>query len=541
MHKLLISCVLLMSTVVPSVSAGTVNRAKKHRKAASEQTRKSVSAPSTGSSAVLQVSSSSTEAGALFASGVDSWEKLQTDQALLRWRQAVAKDRSFALAHLMLSYVSTDPVEQLTESNAATLLSPHVTPGEQLLIGWFSGAKQGNYVPAIAAMNDLLQQFPQDKHIALWAGSWLLNQGQYEPAIKRLEQAVKLDTNYAAALNDLGYAYAYQSNYSNALAAMEKYTALLPREPNPQDSYAEILRMSGKYEEAQDHYGIALSIDPKFHSSQLGIADTYSLMGQEKKAREEYVKAQALATDKTTELTDELQSAFTYVRDQDFLGADEALLTVAKQAHRSNLPLLEAQALRMRGTIQVIHTPDSLTTTEEGHSRRRLLFSSKKPTKRPENDYFEQAEQLLSEAKAITESDRQNETAQLLRARTEAAAKLSLFDEAQNYLAQLQSLALHSRSTLVQSAADGAQGAVLVYQNKWNEATEYLQRDSQNAFSLFRLAVAYRNSGDLQATQQQESLLTGFNQPTLEQAFVLPTVRARILASQTKAQTISHR
>ena len=131
-------------------------------------------------------------------------------------------------------------------------------------------------------------------------------------AQKRLEQAVAIDADFAAALNDLGYIYAYQGDYNQALIVMQHYVELLPNEPNPQDSYAEILRMAGRYDDALEHYRLALRIDPNFHSAQIGIADTYTLMGQQKRARKEYFNARVLATDKVTELQDATQSAFTH-------------------------------------------------------------------------------------------------------------------------------------------------------------------------------------------------------------------------------------
>ena len=57
-------------------------------------------------------------------------------------------------------------------------------------------------------MNELLQQYPKDKQLHLWAGSWLFHEKEYELAQKRLEEAVAIDTDFAPALNDLGYVYA---------------------------------------------------------------------------------------------------------------------------------------------------------------------------------------------------------------------------------------------------------------------------------------------------------------------------------------------
>ena len=49
--------------------------------------------------------------------------------------------------------------------------------------------------------------------------------------------------------------------------------------------------MAGHYTVAIDHYRVALSMNPQFYSSQFGIADTYMLMGDETRARQEYEKA----------------------------------------------------------------------------------------------------------------------------------------------------------------------------------------------------------------------------------------------------------
>jgi tetratricopeptide (TPR) repeat protein len=69
---------------------------------------------------------------------------------------------------------------------------------------------------------------------------------------------------------------------------MDKYVAMMPKDANPQDSYAELLRMAGRYEDSVEHYQAALAINPQFYSSLFGIADTYFLMGEELQARRTY-------------------------------------------------------------------------------------------------------------------------------------------------------------------------------------------------------------------------------------------------------------
>jgi len=65
---------------------------------------------------------------------------------------------------------------------------------------------------------------------------------------------------------------------------MDRYAALLPKEPNPQDSYGEILRMAGRFDSALERYRAALAIDASSILQQVGLADTYALMGDQERA-----------------------------------------------------------------------------------------------------------------------------------------------------------------------------------------------------------------------------------------------------------------
>ena len=129
--------------------------------------------------------------------------------------------------------------------------------------------------------------------------------------------------------------------------------AALPKDPNPQDSYAEILRMAGRFDQAIEHYRAALAIDPDFYSSQFGIADTYSLMGDQVRARQEYAigfkKFSPLELDRIQWQTRE---AITFVREGDYAAANRALQAVAEHAHAKHLSQSEADAWRQMAMYQ---------------------------------------------------------------------------------------------------------------------------------------------------------------------------------------------
>src|SRR5437868_7375940 len=219
----------------------------------------------------LPVTTRSEKARALYQRAMVDFGNLHVAQALQGWREAAKTDPKFAQAFIQIAFNSKDPAEQNSALRRAKAVASRVTPGERLLIRWVADVRENHYVEGIQAMNDLCGMYPRDKWLLYVAGNWLIIQESFEPARKFMERALAVDPKFPPALNDLGYAYALTHDYPHAVEAMERYVAALPGEPNPNDSYAEILRLSGDFQGALQHYRIALEIDPHFAYSQLGV------------------------------------------------------------------------------------------------------------------------------------------------------------------------------------------------------------------------------------------------------------------------------
>ena len=234
----------------------------------------------------MHISTKSPQAHVFFEKGMQKMEMLHTQDGLDNFRRAVQADPQFALGHILLTFFSQDPTEQVAEREKALATRASAGPEEKLVIDWLANASQANWVPAIQAMNEALNGYPNDKHLHWLAGWWLqLDRSQTQRAIAMFEQTMKIDPQFADAYNEAAYCYARQDNFDKAFADIKRYTELVPNEPNPQDSFAEISRMSGRFEDALTHYRMSLKIDPSFHESQLGLGDTYALMGDQQKAR----------------------------------------------------------------------------------------------------------------------------------------------------------------------------------------------------------------------------------------------------------------
>jgi tetratricopeptide (TPR) repeat protein len=456
----------------------------------------------------IVVTTSRTDARKLFESGMVEFENEHIRRALENWQAAVKKDPSFALAHLFISEATYNPVEQKIERVRAKALAGTVTPEEKLLIKWFSAVQEEQPVHAIEAMNDLLAKYPGDKRIAFLAGRWLSLQEQYEQAARYLERAIALDGSYAPAWNRLAYCHAYSGDYSKAFAAIERYVSLLPKEPNPQNSYAEILRMSGNYRDALEHYRVALKIDPAFQPSQIGIADTYALMGEEATARNEYEKTIRQTSMVGDTIRYALQSAITYVREKKQGKATSALNSVAKQAHDAHLSVPEAEAFR----IMALYERDDA-----------LAFK-----------YLNTAEAALAADTEAPRTELHEEQAEILRTRAVRAEAAGLNPVSTQALKQMETLMNTTHSTVLRRSYYGAMGSVLLADHKYGEAIPYLREDLGNPLSIQNLILAYTQTGANDRAHVLELKLAAMNEPTIEQALVVPELRTKLSATKEK-------
>jgi tetratricopeptide (TPR) repeat protein len=454
-----------------------------------------------GESTTLPVTTSSAAARELYEKGMSDYENLYLERCNQDWRAAVKEDPSLAVAWAWIAFNSTDPQEVSAARAKAKELAPKLTTGEQLMVAWISKVQEGDFLGGITAMNDMLEMYPRDKHLLYLAGNWLMGENGNDQAQRMMEKALAIDKNYPAALNDLAYVDARNRQFAKAFAAMDRYVALLPKEPNPQDSYGELLRMAGNFEGSLIHYRAALKIDPDFVTSQLGLGDTYALMGNQEQARVEYDKAIRFAHNEADRLTYGMQKAMTFVRDGNYAEADKQLSETAETAHAKAQDLQEAQALRQMAEYQA----------DDNAALKHLKL----------------AEESLSHRPTISASDRDEEMSRILRIRAVRAARASNQPLADQSLHQLEALANGSRNRVIQSSYHGAAGALLMDQKKYEDAIAQLEEDQDNPFTLEVLVQAYYQTEQTEKLHETEAKLRGTNVPTMEQALVVPAVRAK--------------
>ena len=452
-------------------------------------------------SGTMPITTTSDKARELYNKGMEDYENLYLERCNEDWRAAVKEDPNLAVAWAWIAFNSGNPQEVSAARAKAKELAPKLTPGEQLMIAWVVKVQEGDFIGGITAMNDMLEMYPRDKHLYYLAGNWLMGENGNDQAQRFMEKALAIDKNFPAALNDLAYVEARKRQFDRAFTAMDRYVALLPKEPNPQDSYGELKRMAGDFESSLAHYRAALKLDPDFVTSQLGLGDTYALMGNQEQARAEYDKAIRYAHNEADRLTYQMQKAMTYVRDGNFAEADKQYQEIAQNAHAKEQDLQEAQALRHMGEYQA----------DDNVALKHLKL----------------AEESLSHRSTISASDRDEEMSRILRNRVIHAERAGIKDLADKSLHELETLANGSRNRVIQSSYQGAQGTLLIDQKKWEEAITCLEEDQDNPFSLELLVQAYYQTMQTDKLHEAEAKLRGTNVPTMEQALVVPAVRLK--------------
>ena len=128
---------------------------------------------------------------------------------------------------------------------------------------------------------------------------------------------------------------------------------------------------------------------------------------------------------------------------------------------------------------------------------------------------------------SMSQSDREDERARILRYRAVRADHAGIQELAARTLQQLETMSGSTRSAVVQSSYHGVAGTLLMSKQKLQEAIVHLEEDKDNPYSLELLSHAYSISGAGDKKHEVEVKLRSSNAPTMEQALVVPAVRSR--------------
>jgi tetratricopeptide (TPR) repeat protein len=229
--------------------------------------RSSAAASSNGGK--IPVTTKSEEARNEFLQGRDLFERLLAQDSLQHFDKALALDPDFASAELARANASPTAEEFFDHLKKAVSLADRASEGENLLIIANEAGANGDVNKQKTALDSLVAAYPNDERAQFALGGYYFGQQDYSQAIEHNKRATDIAPSYSPAYNILGYAYRQAGDYTNAEQVFKKYVDLIPNDPNPYDSYAELLLKMGRFEDSIAQYRKALSIDSGFPPTSL--------------------------------------------------------------------------------------------------------------------------------------------------------------------------------------------------------------------------------------------------------------------------------
>jgi len=445
----------------------------------------------------IPITTKSEEALKQYLKGRDLAERLRGPDAREYLEKAVALDPDFALGHLGLALVQPTAKGFFEHFNKALALVDKVSDGERWMIMGVEAGTNADPMRQREIYQQLVASYPDDERAHNLLGTNYFGQQEWENAITEYRKATKINTDFSPSYNQMGYAQRFLANYKEAEKAFQRYIELIPDDPNPYDSYAELLMKMGKYQESIDQYRKALSIDPTFAASHIGIASNLNFMGKHAEAREQLQKLYDKAVDDGQRRQAHFSMAVSYV---DEGNTDMAIKHINKQyavAEKINDFAAMSGDMTVMGNIQYEagRYDEALTSfqTSVALIEKANVAEEVKETTRRNNLYNEGRVALMKGDVAL------------------ATKKSDEFTYKVDKIGNPFEIRL----------AHELKGMIALQQKDYKTAHANLAKaNQQNPYNLYRLAVAYQGEGDKQSAKKMCEQATNFNAlNSLNQAF----------------------
>ena len=456
------------------------------------------SAPTDDNNGKIPITTSSEEARKEYLAGRDLQEKLRITDSIAHFDKALSLDPNFALAELNRANVSPTAKEFFEHLKKAVSLADKASDGERMLIQANEAGANGDPTKQKEILEKLVSAYPNDERAHFNLGGFYFGQQDFTQAIGHYKRATELAPDYSTAFNILGYAYRQNEAYSDAENAFKKYIELIPNDPNPYDSYAELLLKMGRFDDAITQYNKALAIDSNFINSHFGIAAALTYKGKPAEAQAELEKmSQKARTDaeRRTALFGQTVVAI------DSGKLDQALAAADKQyaiAQKGNDPAAMSGDLQLKANI--------------------LLEAGK----------YDAAKQAFEQAlKTTTDSGLSQQV-------KDNAARFSHYNFARVAVAKKDLAAAKTETETFRKGAEAAKnanqlkqahelaGRIALQEKNYDTAlTEFGQANQQNPDVLYLTGVAYKAKGDAANAKSFFTKAAKFNSlPQLNYAFV---------------------
>lgn len=468
----------------------------------------------------IPITTTSNDALVQYQKGVDLTLKLRTDEAMQYLNRAVMLDPNFAMAYYFIAVNSTTPRERTTNVNKAVSLIDRISDGERMLITAMQQETAGDNIGAERTLRTLTTTYPDDKLAHLTLGEELLQTRNFTDCISELNRVVTIDPTMAAAHNLLGYANIRLGHYDAAETAFRQYITLLSDEPNPYDSYAELLMKEGKFDESITQYEKALRISPTFYSSMLGMASDYTLKGMPVEARKNLQKLYGSTDDIGWQIEALTGIAATYNSEGRYDKAVDELTRARDIALRNNDAVEAARANSLIGTTLLVAS--NIDNTKGTFLKTRTPEVEKVDEAA---SYFNNASKVVTNS-TITTMLKDKLTTTIMVNQAEVALKKNDITLAKQTIQKIQTQPDVTTDPDLIGQIHGIQGQLAMAERRFDDAiVELNQANLRNPLNLYHLAEAYDGNGNTTRAREIRDQVWNFNENSFELWLVRPIVK----------------
>ena len=451
----------------------------------------------------IPVTTASAEARQEYLKGRDLLEKLRATDARAHFARAAEIDPGFALAYYGLANAAPTAADFFAALHKAVAFAGTASEGEARMIAALEAGVNGQPDVVRKTLTALVQAYPRDERAHNLLGGFHFGRQEWQAAIDEYRKATGINPQFSQPYNQLGYALRFLERYDEAEQAFKKYVELIPGEPNPYDSYAELLMKRGRFAESIAQYRKALSVDSNFVASYVGIANDQMFQGRPQEARATLAKLEAIARNDGERRQAHFWTAVAYLHEGDSKAALGELERNHEIAKRSDDRVAMAGDLNLMGTIllQAGQADAALARYQAGV------------------DMIDTAD-ATAQVKEAAHMNHLCDVARVALLRTDVAAAAAA---AQEYRKQVEAKGVpfqvwqaHEIAGLVASARGDHMAAV----------AELEKANQQDPRVLFALGQAYAAAGNAEAARKTFARTAEFNGLGFNYAFV----RAKALA-----------
>ena len=436
----------------------------------------------------MPVTSSSDKAKEYYQKGLDFSDKLRGFNSLEFFQKAATEDPQMAVAFLNLAINAPTNQEFFKNLDRAEALSPKVSEAERTWIQAVKAGASGLPQKQIELFQKLAASYPQDERAQFLLGGAYFGIQDWNHAIVQYEKSVGINPKFSPPYNQMGYAYRFLEKYPEAEKAFKTYIKLIPDDPNPYDSYAELLMRIGRFDESIAEYKKALGVDPHFLNSGWGIASNYNFKEEYGQAIAELKKVLASARNDGERRATLFAMTVSYAAQKDWTNA------IAEQQNSYDIAAKINDAGAMAGDLFFMGT---------------ILLESGKPDEAKEK--FDLSAKLVADSKLSEDVKLNAHRNHLFNLATVALAKKDLAT-AKKLQAEFAKLANEAKNRFQIWQSHEMAGRIAFAEKDFKTAfTELNQSNLQNPQNLYRIAQVYEASGDAAKAKEIYKKVSDFN------------------------------